>query len=218
MTPRIERQLMAQREYLPGAGSGSAFTVSHSHPSVGYAEPSVIYSSQRPPGNFPPPSLPSYSQLPSMSSDDAFIVRPRTSSTFHPILPVSSQPGLTEDHLRLMKSVTGPRQPPLPLAAPHQLSPRRTGPPSSGPFMMQCPPPAGRTPQPNLRLIPPGQFPPAPFTEAPPLSAPALSPTFNLIPRANPTNNAQLLSILNTPSLPRTTSSTSQPVLNNLGP
>ncbi|KAI0094877.1 hypothetical protein BDY19DRAFT_48864 [Irpex rosettiformis] len=218
MTPKIERQLMVQGNYLSSTPARPPITPSHSTPGTLYGsnpEPSIIYSSsQHQSRNFPPPSLPSFPQI---SSDDAFVVRPRTSSTFHPVSSVSSRPSLTEDQLHLMMSNTGPRPPSLPPVGPYQLSLRRPGPPSGPPFITQGALSASRT-QPNLRLVPPHQLPSAPFIEAPPLSAPALSPTFHLIPRANPTNNAQLLSILNTPSLPRATSSTSQTVLNNLGP
>ncbi|KAI0348078.1 hypothetical protein BDW22DRAFT_53111 [Trametopsis cervina] len=221
MTPKIERQLAARGDFLtmPGPHIGPPPVLP---PGASYGPPgdsSVIYSSaQRPQRGFQPQPYPPYHHA-QMPPDDAFIIRPRTSNNIHPApyTSLSTRPSLSEDQLRAMMSAAGPR-PPMPPVGPYHMPPppHLAGPPRPGPpYLMAVPPvPAGRLPYPNLRLIPPQQLPPGQFAEQP-LSAPAVSPAFNLIPRAKPAhNNAQLLSILNTPSLPRATPATSQPVLN----
>ncbi|KAI0692758.1 hypothetical protein BC835DRAFT_26566 [Cytidiella melzeri] len=223
MTPNIERQLTARGGHLSMEGPPTMLGPPLPAPRAPYgraADPSVIYSSpQRLQPGFPHQPLPSFPAMPSMASNDAFGVRPRTSHTFHSPTTVSARPSLTEDQLYSMMSTTGPLPPPMPPATPYQVSPTRAGPPpfAPPPTMTHAHLPAGHS-LPNLRLIPPHQLPSVSFTEPPLLSAPSVSPTFSPISRTNPANNAKLLSILNTPSLPRAAPNSSQSLHSNLGP
>lgn len=209
MTPKIERQM---------ARGGSAFVMPghpQALPPLAFAntqfrpagESPVIYSSRSGPQvGFSPEAHPSLPHMPSAMSEDPFIVRPRTSNAIHPAAnnSVHSRPSLTEDQLRLMMSLTGPRGPPMPPAGPYP-PPALMGYPPNGPHFhgTQPPYPPNRLQPPsNLRVIPPQQLPTGQFAEPPPMSAPAVSPPFNLA-RGNMANNAHLLSILNNPIIPR---------------
>ena len=135
---------------------------------------------------------------PVMMSDDPFVVRPRTSANF--THPLSTRPSMTEEQLRFM--MAGPRSTstqPLGHYAPPHIN-GFPGAPPAGP-QQAYPVPRAQVLPPNLRVVPPQQLYPQ-NGEPGPLSAPPISPNYNFGPRHNPAN-AQLLSILNTPSAPR---------------
>ncbi|KAJ3520406.1 hypothetical protein NM688_g9167 [Phlebia brevispora] len=132
-------------------------------------------------------------------SDDPFVVRPRTTVNYPQ--PFSARPSMTQEQLRTI--MAGPR--PTSTQPMGHYPPHVNGHPVVPPMGPQQVYPAPRTQAPplNLRVVPPQQLYAQNYNVEPaPLSAPAVSPTFNFGPRANPAN-AQLLSILNTPSVPR---------------
>lgn len=224
MTPKIERQMASgQISTSPGFTQIAPTPIALSSPHYGHPRaPSVIYSSRS--GSqigFPPQTQPSYPQLPSTTSEDPFIARPRTSNAFNPVSynSMSSRPSLSEEQLRLVMSLPGSCAPlALPVGSypPSALAPQPiNGPQYIGPLLHSN----NRPQQPhNLRVIPPQQLQAGHFIDPPPMSAPAVSPTFNLPPRGNPANNAHLLSILNSPTVPRTTPIGPRPLLSNTGP
>lgn len=226
MTPKIERQLArgGQNFTMPGLPQGipasaSMFNAQRCPP----GESSVIYSSRSGPQiGFPLQAHLSFPQMPSTTSEDPFLVRPRTSNAIHPASynSMSTRPSLTDDQLRLMMSLTGPRGPPMPPAGPYPPQAFMAQPPNGTQFLGPHAPyaPSRLQPPPNLRVIPQQQLSTGQFIDHPPMSAPAMSPTFNLPPRGNPANNAHLLSILNNPTIPRPAPSGPHALLGNVGP
>ncbi|KAH9950355.1 pyrophosphatase DCP2 [Amylocystis lapponica] len=139
--------------------------------------------------------------------DDPFTVRPRPSTTFHPVPyshPTSAlRPSLMEDQLRYV----------MPSADLHGYAPSRphstyaqsfqVAPPLGPEHAMRLPLPQVQAAMPALRVIPPSELPAQRYGEPPPLSAPAMSPSFTFRTSTNisrSANNAHLLSILNTPA------------------
>lgn len=208
-TPNLERQLVSTH--------GAINHISHERPPPSSSvpphmmgrplEPPVLYSSG--PG-VPPSSLglnPYLHQptLPAQPVYDPFTVRPRTSNAFHPIPypPHFPRASMNEEQFRLMISGPGPRP-----APPNYAGLQRPGPPLLPSFTSRSFAPHSvsshtNNSQPPLHIVPPQFMSVYQHPEPGPLSAPATSPTFNLFSRANPSNNAQLLSILNTPNIPR---------------
>jgi len=210
MTPRLERQIQVMDDLLrahppnvpvhhplPGASMGNHLAMYPSAPggSVG--------------ANFPPGFVPNPAQY------DPFTVRPRTSNTFHPVpYPHMPRASMNEEQLRFMMVGGSPRNhsayvarplaqhPQLPPQSHHMVFPsgHPAGPPPQA-FQHQPPPQLSQQQQP-LRVIPPQYLPHSP-SEPGPLTAPPISPSYNLPLRPNPANNAHLLSILNTPGIPR---------------
>lgn len=207
MTPKLERQMQLANGLLPSFPS-HLNSVNHGPlhprlPSGSMGEPLSFPTGPGVGANFPPGFVPNSNQ------HDPFTVRPRTSNAFHPISypPHFSRASMNEDQLRLMMAGGGLPHAPPPM--PHGFPPlnqSRQGfplgnPPPVPPHGFVPPPP--QLAQPPLRVVPPSFLPNGSFNEPGPLSAPPISPAYTLAPRPNPANNAQLLSILNQPNIPR---------------
>ena len=219
---RLSSHLARQTPSLPDSlhsYSGSSASIPPTS-TFGRHEVPLLYSSTSAAGSAYPPST----AMPPLESihDDPFTVRPRTSNAFHPLPypPPSRKASLHEDRLRFMtpglESIT-PRAPGL------------------GPFPPVAHGPANGIPRPAsmapLRVVPPTQY---SMYEGPPnfsqMSGPPLSPsaaygTAAAIPPPMPVNpmraanNAQLLSILNTPSTaPRPLAAPGLMSVNGVGP
>ena len=210
MTPKLERQMAVTAppppHQLGGVGQlGSVYGTREESPVIYSSGPGPSASMQ---GLVHQSTLPSFNSLPSSTSNDPFTVRPHTSNAYHAPYPVpSTRPSFSEEQLQYMMSSNGVRRPTgPPIVQPSIPYPAtRMAVPPPAPFAVQQPFPSNRgvVLQPNLRLIPPQQLSPsADYNEPAPLSAPVVSPGFNF-PRSNPANNAHLLSILNTPAVPR---------------
>lgn len=207
MTPKLERQMQVMNGLLPPHTPHNIYP-GLPVPGVGMSEPLSIHSSS--PGvpvgsNFPPGFIPNSPQ------HDPFTVRPRTSNAFHPVpYPLHfPRASMNDEQLRFMMSGVSPRPPPAhaagplgPYPPPHLRMGYPLGHPAGPPSLafQMAPPPLS---QPSLRVVPTQFLPGAPSNEPGPLSAPPLSPSFSLTSRPNPSNNAHLLSILNTPNIPR---------------
>ncbi|KAH9937712.1 uncharacterized protein B0H18DRAFT_971937 [Fomitopsis serialis] len=171
----------------------------------GRAGDPLIYSSNPAAGStYPPPST----MMPRLDPlcDDPFTVRPRTSNAFHPLPYVPSRKAsLNEDQLGYMTPGLESRTPRVP--GPGFGTLPSTGPGAYGPANGMTRP-ATIAP---LRILPQAQYPMYDGPQLSPMSGPPLSPSAAYGPTAavappmtgNPmraTNNAHLLSILNTPN------------------
>ncbi|KAH8100705.1 pyrophosphatase DCP2 [Cristinia sonorae] len=211
MTPRLEKQIEVMNGLLPSlppsnAHPGSFNPLPMAGPGIRDYPPFPhnfgpgATAANFPPGFVPHPPL-----------HDPFTVRPRTSNAFHPVsyAPHYSRASMNEEQLRLMMAGVSPRAPLAHAngpAGPYPPTQQRMGypmtHPSGAPPQVYPQPPLQQFGQSPLRVIPPQSFPSAPPNELGPLTAPPISPTFNLAPRPN-AGHAHLLSILNTPSIPR---------------
>lgn len=201
MTPKLERQAMGHSVQGPFPSSmNGPIPPSTSVPpphAAAYNDPPVIYSSN--PGGLP---LRSRNIPPSSSTVRYMDPRPQTSNTFHPI-PYSnhlSRASMNDDQLRSIMSIPQAR-PPTAQPAFHPSQPFLRPQPqfAQGAYPHSLHFPGARPAPPPLRVAPP-------FAQAGPAGSLPVSPLSpNFIPsRPNlPPANAQLLNILNTPSLPR---------------
>ncbi|TCD71546.1 mRNA-decapping enzyme subunit 2 [Steccherinum ochraceum] len=206
MTPKLERQMQMMDGLLPSYPAPNGHAAPPFFPPPGGSGFGDVPPSHGPtsvPAGLPPGFIPHSVQ------QDPFTVRPRTSNTFHPVpyQPHFPRASMNEEQLRLIMAGVSPRPPPAHTVGPlggYSPMQHRQGFPigNSGPPPHGFQPPPPHLAQPPLRVIPPHQLRNAPLGELGPLSAPPISPTYNLPPRPNPANNA-LLSILNTPGVPR---------------
>lgn len=167
----------------------------------------VIYSSSvvaPPPGpQVRPPTAFNIPPTHGLPGDDPFTVRPHTSNNFHTIPPPPTRPGMYVDPTRRVNPGIPPmgiRQPAFgpPPSYPSQFNP-------APPVAMQMAAPPPRDAQTAFRVIPPHFIPP-PLGPNPGQLLASTMPTSTLLARNNASraaNNAQLLSILNTPSTAR---------------
>lgn len=198
MTPKLERQVLGQGPVMqPTQGPVPSSTSVPPPHAVAFNEPPVIYSSN--PGGSPLRSR----NIPPPSSTVRYVdSRPQTSNTFHPI-PYSnhlSRASMNDDQLRSIMSAPYARPPTAqPAFPPSQPFLRPQVGPTQGAYPSSLHYAGARPGPPPIRVAP--AFTQAGATGSLPVSP--ISPNF-LSSRPNPAN-AQLLNILNTPSMPRTT-------------